>query len=113
MYLHGSWLAMYLLYVSCSKLMTSHYFFKFQILTLRYNFPKHKLTKHLRNDESFEELRSKSNSQVAEVAEFIEQKELACSLRKVQVSRASKQWKGDNEPQYQSLVVRLSEASPL
>ena len=70
-------------------------------------------TKHLRNDESFEELRSKSNSQVAEVAEFIEQKELACSLRKVQVSRASKQWKGDNEPQYQSLVVRLSEASPL
>ena len=67
-------------------------------------------TKHLRNDESFEELRSKSNSQVAE---FIEQKELACSLRKVQVSRASKQWKGDNEPQYQSLVVRLSEASPL
>ena len=30
------------------------------------NFPKHKLTKHLRNDESFEELRSKSNSQVAE-----------------------------------------------
>ena len=77
------------------------------------NFPKHKLTMHLRNDESFEELRSKSNSQVAEVAEFIEQKELACSLRKVQVSRASKQWKGDNEPQYQSLVVRLSEASPL
>ena len=74
------------------------------------NFLKHKLTKHLRNDESFEELSSKSNSQVAE---FIEQKELACSLRKVQVSRASKQWKGDNEPQYQSLVVRLSEASPL
>ena len=45
-------------------------------------------TKHLRNDESFEEVRSKSNSQVTEVAEFI-------------------------EPQYQSLVVRPSKASPL
>ena len=83
--------------------MTAHYFFKFQKLTLNAG-PKFLSTSGLR---------SKSNSQVAEVAEFIEQKELACSLRKVQVSRASKQWKGDNEPQYQSLVVRLSEASPL
>ena len=80
--------------------MTAHYFFKFQKLTLNAG-PKFLSTSGLR---------SKSNSQVAE---FIEQKELACSLRKVQVSRASKQWKGDNEPQYQSLVVRLSEASPL
>ena len=52
---------------------------------------------NLRNDESFEEVRSKSKSQVTEVTEFIEQEELACSLRKVQVPRASKQWKGDIE----------------
>ena len=52
---------------------------------------------NLRNDESFEEVRRKSKSQVTEVTEFIEQEELACSLRKVQVPRASKQWKGDIE----------------
>ena len=52
---------------------------------------------NLRNDESFEEVRSKSNHQVAEVIEFIEKEDLSCSMKKVRVPRASRQWEGDVE----------------
>ena len=52
---------------------------------------------NLRNDSSFEEVRNKSKCQVTEVTEFIESEELACSVKEIQVPRASKQWKGDSE----------------
>ena len=51
----------------------------------------------LRSDEAFNDIRVKSNDQVTEVLKFIETEELACSLKKVQVPRASKEWKGDND----------------
>ena len=52
---------------------------------------------NLRNDQSFEDVRNKSNHQVAEVVEIIEKEDLSCSMKKVRVPRASRQWEGDVE----------------
>ena len=52
---------------------------------------------NLRNDQSFEDVRNKSNHQVAEVVEIIEKEDMSCSMKKVRVPRANRQWEGDVE----------------
>ena len=59
----------------------------------------------LRNYEAFNKVRRKSNDQVTEVLKFIEKEELACSLKKVQVPRASfstlKRLKTSSDPRWE------------